>query len=69
MRHGVALLVIVGAAPFADLANAFVVTRPRIEQFLEQHTPPFIARVYRPSPADAGRRDPAPGRVELWYPR
>jgi hypothetical protein len=69
MRYGVALLVIVGAAPFADLARAFVVTRPRIEQFLGQHTPPFIARVYRPSPADAGGTDPVPGRVELWYPR
>jgi hypothetical protein len=70
MRHGVALLVIVGAVPFADLARAFVVTRPRIEEFLRVQTPPFIAKVYRPLPADdAGRTDPAPGRVELWYPR
>ena len=69
IRNRVALLVIVGAAPFADLARAFVATRHRIEQFLGQHTPPFIAKVYRPSPADTGLVDPAQGRVELWYPR
>jgi hypothetical protein len=69
MRHGVALLVIVGAAPFADLARAFVATLPRIERFLAQNTPPFIAKVYRPSPADTGRMDQVPGRVELWYRR
>jgi hypothetical protein len=68
MRHGVALLVIVGAAPFADLARAFVATLPRIEHFLAQHKPPFIAKVYRPSPAETARLSAAPGHVELWYP-
>jgi hypothetical protein len=34
MRHGVALLVVIGAAPFSDLARAFVPTWPRVEQFL-----------------------------------
>lgn len=67
MRHGVGLLVIVGKAPFPDLARAFVLTRPRIERFLGQHTPPFIARFYRPSPAEMARRRDAPGRIELWY--
>jgi hypothetical protein len=68
MRHGVALLVIVGAAPFPDLARAFVAMLPRIEQFLTRHKPPFIAKVYRPPPAETVRRSTAPGRVELWYP-
>jgi hypothetical protein len=68
LRHGVALLVIVGAVPFADLARAFVATLPRIEHFLARHKPPFIAKVYRPSPAETARRSAAPGRVELWYP-
>ena len=68
MRHGVGLLVIVGAAPFADLARAFVATLPRVERFLAQHKPPFIAKVYRPSPAETAHRVDAPGRVELWYP-
>ena len=68
ISHGVALLVVVGAAPFPDLAHAFVASRPRIEQFLARHKPPFIAKVYRPSPAESARRGTAPGRVELWYP-
>jgi hypothetical protein len=68
MRHGVALLVIVGAAAFPDLARAFVATLPRVEHFLNRHTPPFIAKVYRPSPAETARHGAAPGRVELWYP-
>jgi hypothetical protein len=68
IRHGVALLVIVGTAPFPELARAFVASLPRIEQFLSKHKPPFIAKVYRPSPAETARRTSAPGRVELWYP-
>lgn len=66
-RHSVALLVIVGAAPFPDLARSFVATMPRVEHFLTRHKPPFIAKVYRPSPAEIARRSTAPGRVELWY--
>jgi hypothetical protein len=69
MRHRVGLLVIVGAAPFADLARAFLSTLPSIERFLENQEPPFIAKVYRPSPGDATRHRTSPGRVELWYPR
>lgn len=44
MRHRVGLLVIVGAAPFADLAHAFLATLPSVEHFLDIHEPPFIAR-------------------------
>ena len=69
MRHGVGLLVIVGTAPFPDLARAFVTTMPRVEHFLASHKPPFIAKVYRPSPGDAARPGALQGRVELWYPR
>lgn len=68
MRHGVALLVIVGTAPFPDLAQAFVNTISRIEQSLRRHEPPFVGKVYRPSPAELTRRSTASGRVELWYP-
>ncbi len=68
MRHGVALLVIVGTAPFPELARAFVATVRVIESFLHRRKPPFIAKVYRPSPAEVARRSAAPGRVELWYP-
>jgi hypothetical protein len=68
MRHSVGLLVIVGKAPFPDLARAFVATLPRIEHFLASHKSPFIAKVYRPSPADIARNAASSGRVELWYP-
>ena len=67
IQHGIALLVIVGKAPFPDLARAFVTSLPVIESFLAGHKPPFIAKVYQPSPAEVARRASAPGRVELWY--
>ncbi|MGH6717811.1 MAG: hypothetical protein ACREER_00710 [Alphaproteobacteria bacterium] len=69
MRHGVAMLVIVGAAPYPELARAFVATLPRIQRFLARHEPPFIAKVYRPAPSETTRRGAAPGRIELWYSR
>ncbi len=67
VQHRVALLVIVGKAPFPDLARTFVTSLPIVENFLRRHKPPFIAKVYRPSPAETARRGTAPGRVELWY--
>jgi hypothetical protein len=67
MRHKVGLLVIVGNAPFPDLARSFIATLPRITDFLASHRPPFIAKVYRPSPAEIARNSAPPGRIELWY--
>jgi hypothetical protein len=69
VKHQVSLLVIVGAAPYPELAQAFLATLPRIESFLARHTPPFIGKVYRPSPAELRRNPSVPGRVDLWYPR
>jgi hypothetical protein len=69
VRHRVGLLVIVGAAPFAELARAFVASLPAVEHFLDTHAPPFIAKVYRPSHDEVVQRGDSPGRVELWYPR
>jgi hypothetical protein len=68
IKHRVALLVVIGAAPFAELARSFVDTAPLIERFLSNREPPFIAKVYRPAPADVDRGTRS-GRVELWYPR
>ena len=68
MRYDVVLLVIIGAAPYPELANAFVATLPRVERFVAAHKPPYIAKVYRPSPAEAARGDAA-GGIELWHPR
>jgi hypothetical protein len=33
------------------------------DPFLDLHTPPYIAKVYRPT------SDGAMGRIELWYPK
>jgi hypothetical protein len=55
VRHRVALLVIVGSAPYPELATAFVATLPRIESFLARHEPPLVGKVFRPSPEDLKR--------------
>ncbi len=69
MRHKVALLVIVGDASYPDLADAFAMTLPRIRRFLARNTPPFIGKVYRPTPSDQAHKLRPTGRVELWYPK
>jgi hypothetical protein len=69
IRHRVGLLVIIGAAPFHDLAHSFVASLPRVETFLVRYKPPFIAKVYRSSPTETKQRRSTPGRVELWYPK
>lgn len=62
IRHRVVLLVVIGHAPFPELAHNFVRTLPRIEAFMESRKPPYIAKVYR-----AAREDAA-GSIALWYP-
>lgn len=49
MRHGLALLVIVGKAPFAELVHAFMATLPRIDRF-------STATIRRSSPRSIVRR-------------
>jgi hypothetical protein len=69
VRHQVRLLVVVGKAPFPELARNFVATVPRIDRFLARHGPPLIAKVRRPSPVILRVNPDAPGEVSLWYPR
>jgi hypothetical protein len=69
VRFRVALLVIVGRAPYPDLARSFVATIPRVERFVADHQPPFIGKAFRPSPAELRANAAALGRVELWFPR
>ena len=68
MWHRVALLVMIGRAPYPQLAAAFVATRERILSFLDQHEPPFIAKIYRPSGTESANGANAAGHVLLWYP-
>lgn len=51
-RNNVRLLVVVGAAPYPKLALSFVPTHHRVEAFLAREQAPFIAKVYRATPAD-----------------
>ena len=69
IQHRVALLVIIGHAPYPQLARAFVATQDRIFDFLERHNPPFIAKVYRPHATEVATNPGTPGSVALWYPR
>lgn len=69
MQAGVGLFIVIGNAPFAELAVNFVRTIPRIKAFLELHRVPFFAKVYRPAPSDLLRNSESPGRVVLWLSR
>jgi hypothetical protein len=40
MRYDVALLVIIGDAPYTELGRAFVATLPRVARFVAAHKPP-----------------------------
>jgi hypothetical protein len=68
VRHRVRLLVVIGKAPFPQLAKHFVATAPRIEEFVAEHAAPWIAKVYRPTASDLAKNPDAPGTVSLWYP-
>lgn len=67
-QHNVRLLVVIGKAPFPELARHFVATCPRIDAFVAGHAAPWIAKVYRPSPKDLAKNPDAPGTISLWYP-
>lgn len=66
MRHGVRLLVVQGRAPYAQLAEWFVQTLPRVEAFVTAHAAPYIAKVQRPTPKELAANLTAPGRVRMW---
>lgn len=68
VQHHVAMLLVVGHAPYPALAEHFVHTLPRIEAFVAVHQPPYIAKVFRPKPKDLARNPEASGTVNLWYP-
>jgi len=68
-RFGVRLLIVVGQAPTAELGHNFVHTLHRIESMLDDREPPFILKVYRPTPGELAKAAVTPGRVEVWYPK
>lgn len=68
VEHRVALLVVIGRAPYPQLAQAFAATHGRILAFLDRCEPPLIAKVYRPAASVAANDPDAPGSIALWYP-
>jgi hypothetical protein len=69
MQHRVSLLVVIGHAPYPELARSFVATSGRIMAFIKQHRPPYIAKVYRASTSCPAGVPMPPGRIELWHPK
>lgn len=63
LTNDVRLLVVVGRAPYPELARNFVATLDKINAFVESQPAPWIAKVYRP---DGGGVGEAPGSVSLW---
>lgn len=55
MRAGVPLFFLIGHTTHALLARNFINGLERVLKFLDEHEPPFIARIYRPSPVSRGR--------------
>ena len=68
LQAGLGLMIVVGSAPYPELAANFVATLPRISAYLARHTPPFIARIYRPTPWELAKKRKPTGRVEHWLP-
>lgn len=66
-RAGTRLFIVIGSkATFPDLANNLVTCLHKIEQFLKTHPPPFIARIYLPTPEQRLRGSRKSGEVKLW---
>ena len=64
MLSGARFLCFVGGdAKTITHARNFINTRAKIDAFMEAHQPPFVAKIYRPSPVDEriarGLRDPS----------
>ena len=69
IQHRIPMLLVVGHAPYPQLAENFVRTIARIEAFVATHQPPYIAKVYRPTPKESTQRQDASGSIVHWYPR
>ncbi len=63
---GVGLLIIVGKAPFSELAQNFVLTHAQIRKFIDKNTRPFIAKIYRPDKTRRKAKSEPSGHVKMW---
>ena len=65
-RAGTRLFIVIGKAPFPELADNFVACIHKIEKFVKANPPPFIARIYRPPAEEIRRGSRKSGKIELW---
>jgi hypothetical protein len=56
----VGLFVLIGKIPLAEHADNFVLTLPKILDFIRQNPRPFIAKIYR------SQKPNRAGKVEMW---
>ncbi len=47
-KYDVGLFIVIGKAPFSELAYNFAATLPKIAKFINHNPRPFIAKIYRP---------------------
>ena len=66
MRADLGLFILIGAAPYVELAANVINSQRQILSFIEQHERPFIAKIHRPAPSVIAKRPGAPGDVTLW---
>lgn len=62
-KFGVGLFVVIGKAPFSELASNFVLTYPKITRFIRKYRQPFIAKIYR---SEVGGRKAKSGYIKMW---
>jgi hypothetical protein len=67
IKYKARLLVVVGKAPYPELAKSFVATVPTIAAFVAHHAAPWIAKVYRQTQS-RNSMEPRSGAVALWFP-
>lgn len=65
MTSGAAVLILVGGSmKSADRARNFVNSYAKVAEFVAGHAPPYIAKVYRPTPLEAIQQG-KPGSIEM----
>ena len=66
MRAGVGLFILIGNAPSSELADNFINTVDKVQNFIQKHPRPFIAKIYRPTKTPTPSKKIRPGEVKLW---
>jgi hypothetical protein len=64
MRAGVALFIVIGKMPHDALARLLIQMAHKIEAWRDKHSPPFVAKIYRPDVKTT--HFTKPGRIEMF---